>query len=123
MSTWADTPHVPQWTLGWRIRRAIEHAEMTTDELARRLDVSRSTISRWCNDHGAAPKRLYLAAIADMCHVDPDWLRDGELPKNGPDGDGTTSDLGGSPSGRKGNDTGTVRELRPTARVQGPRAA
>lgn len=70
---------------------ALDYAGVTTDQIAAHLDVSRSTISRWCNDHGAAPKRIYLDAIAHHCGVDADWLKTGTDP-TGPDGGGVQGD-------------------------------
>lgn len=88
---------VPQLTIGWRIQMALDHAGVSTEEIAQHLDVSRSTISRWCNDHGAAPKRLYVDAIAHRCDIDPDWLKTGRTtPQERPDG---TPDQGGRRSG------------------------
>lgn len=114
MSTQTDESYFPTWTLGWRLRRAIEHAGMTTDELAVRLDVSRSTISRWCNDRGAPPKSLYLSAIAQTCHVDPAWLRTGEQPTGPTHDDGIAPHARGESQALNGrrNPQATVTELR-----------
>jgi len=40
----------PQWTLGDRLRKAREGAELTQGEMAERLHVSRATISAWETD-------------------------------------------------------------------------
>lgn len=34
MSTQSDPSYFPEWTLGWRIQRAMAHAEITTEDLA-----------------------------------------------------------------------------------------
>lgn len=68
---------VPQVTLGWRLQMALAHGNVGQQEMADELDVSRSTISRWMNDHGAPPRRPYIVAWALKCGVDVDWLSTG----------------------------------------------
>lgn len=48
------------WSLGWRLRRSMEDAGLKPQEMARRLGVSRQTITRWTHDIGDPPKRAYL---------------------------------------------------------------
>ena len=69
---------VPGWTLGWRLQRALDWAGVTVQEMAEELDVSRSTVSRWCNDHGAPPRAIYLRAWATRCRVPMIWLQYGD---------------------------------------------
>lgn len=71
---------IPQWTLGWRLQRALNHAGMQTDQMATELGVSRATVSRWLNDHGAAPKIAYLKVWALRCGVPLEWLLTGRDP-------------------------------------------
>ena len=95
---------VPELTIGWRIQMALTYAGLTTEDIAERLDVSRSTISRWSNDHGAPPKRIYLDAIAHATGVNPVWLKTG-VPGENPDPGGvtnTTSDVLERPTYREG---------------------
>jgi transcriptional regulator with XRE-family HTH domain len=68
---------VPEWTLGWRMQRALAHAGITIEEMASELGVSRSTVSRWVNDHGADPRIGYLKLWAMRCGVPLEWLLDG----------------------------------------------
>ena len=37
---------VPDWTIGWRLQRALAHADVSVQEMADELGVSRSAISR-----------------------------------------------------------------------------
>lgn len=73
MSEMQQEPAVPDWTLGWRLRRALDHAGLTVEEMADELGVSRSTVSRWVHDKG--PMRpLYQKVWALRCGVPADWL-------------------------------------------------
>ena len=64
---------VPDWSLGWRLKRALAWGEVSVQGMAEELGVSRQTISRWCHDLGR-PKRIYLRAWAARCRVPYDWL-------------------------------------------------
>lgn len=77
MSTSTDLHVVPEWTLGWRLQRALAHAGIAVEDMARALGVSRSTVSRWMHDQGARPRVVYLKRWADWCGVSPSWLSDG----------------------------------------------
>jgi transcriptional regulator with XRE-family HTH domain len=67
---------VPEWTLGWRIQRALDHAGLTVEQIADDLGVSRSTVSRWIHDKGPV-RKIYLSQIALRCAVPAEWLRTG----------------------------------------------
>ncbi|MPZ73993.1 MAG: helix-turn-helix domain-containing protein [Nitriliruptorales bacterium] len=68
-----EQPAIPEWTLGWRLQRALAWGNVSVQEMADELDVSRGTISRWCNDHGV-PRSIYLRAWAARCRVPYEWL-------------------------------------------------
>ena len=70
---------VPEITLGWRLRIAMEHASIKADDMAAQLGVHRGTITRWTHDIGAAPRPVYLEKWASLCGVSLDWLA-GESP-------------------------------------------
>lgn len=74
---------IPQWTLGWRLQRALSHAEMNVEEMASELGVVRATVSRWMHDKGAPPKAAYIKQWALRTGVPYLWLQDGVEP-NGP---------------------------------------
>jgi transcriptional regulator with XRE-family HTH domain len=71
---------VPPVTLGWRIQLALDYAQLKQDVIASKFEVSRKTVSRWCNDVGTPPKKFILNEIAVMCEVSPRWLIDGIAP-------------------------------------------
>lgn len=65
---------IPEWTLGWRLQRALAHAEISVEEIADEMGVSRSTVSRWLNDRGAPPKAAYVKMWAFRTGVPFAWL-------------------------------------------------
>lgn len=85
---------VPEWTLGWRLQRALAHAGITSNDIADEMEVSRTTISRWLNDRGAPPRSPYVKQWALICRVPYDWLVYGD---NGPTspGPGTSAQFKG----------------------------
>lgn len=77
MSTAAQA-RIPEVTLPWRLRIALEDAGITREEMAERLDVSVATISRWVHGKGAAPRRPYLKEWAELTGVSLEWLERGQ---------------------------------------------
>lgn len=71
----SQTQEIPDWTLGWRLQRSLAHAGIGIEEMAAELGVSRSTISRWVNDHGE-PRVGYLKLWALRTGVPIGWLLD-----------------------------------------------
>jgi transcriptional regulator with XRE-family HTH domain len=69
---------VPQWTRGWRMRRALDHAGLTVETMIAELGVSRGTASRWLHDKGPV-RDIYLKQWALRCGVPFDWLKDGRM--------------------------------------------
>ena len=67
---------IPEWTLGWRLQRSLAHAEISVEEIADEMGVSRSTVSRWLNDRGAPPKAAYVKMWAFRTGVPYAWLSD-----------------------------------------------
>ena len=83
MST-QHTVHIPEWTLGDRLRKAREDAGFSQDELATAVKVSRATISN--AEVGArVPLRVTIAAWAEATGVPESWLLGGgdHPPKTG----------------------------------------
>jgi transcriptional regulator with XRE-family HTH domain len=68
------TVDIPEWTLGWRMQRALAFAGLQVTDMISEFDVTRGTISRWMNDKGAPPKSIYLRAWAARCGVPYEWL-------------------------------------------------
>ena len=74
MSEIAQTGIVPDWTLGWRMQRALAHADVSVEQMGEELGVSRSTVSRWLNDRGGPPRIGYLKLWALRTGVPLEWL-------------------------------------------------
>lgn len=87
---------IPAVTLKWRLQMSLDEAGIAVEDAAQRLDVSRSTVSRWLNGRGAAPKRPFLAQWALMTGVPLAWLESGDGSPTPPDNNdgpgGDTSD-------------------------------
>lgn len=83
MSIYPDSVE-PPLTLGWRLRMALEHADMTGDQMAELLGIkSRDTMAAWTHDR-RRPKAAYLRQWALRTRVSYEWLIGHD--ENGPDG-------------------------------------
>lgn len=109
-----STAAVPEWTLGWRLQRALAHADMTTQTMADELGVTRSTISRWTNDHGAPPRAIYVKQWALRTGVPYEWLAYGTADSTPPDQGNRTSGWKSDHLGR-GQTSAASRHLHPAA--------
>lgn len=70
-----QTPNqVPEWTLGWRLQRALAHAGISAEEMGESLGVTRSTVSRWMHDRGGPPRKIYVRHWAMRTGVSYEWL-------------------------------------------------
>lgn len=69
----ASTPQMGDLSLGARIRLAREEAGLTIKELARRIDVSRDSLSDYENDV-TGPPATKLGRIAEETDTSADWL-------------------------------------------------
>ncbi len=65
---------IPEWTLGWRLARALDYAGMSVEDMAAELGVSRSTISRFINDRGAPPRTGYVKLWCQRTGVSQEWV-------------------------------------------------
>lgn len=68
---------IPEWTLGWRLKRALHFADLSAQDMAAELGVHVGTVSRWMNDR-ETPRRAYLMAWALRCGVPYGWLAGNE---------------------------------------------
>ncbi len=86
MSTAQQAPGtIPDWTLGWRLQRSLTHAGVSAQSMADELGMTRGTVSRWMNDHGAPPRPAYVKLWALRTGVPVEWLMTGEVSHpNGP---------------------------------------
>jgi transcriptional regulator with XRE-family HTH domain len=78
MST-AHNERVPALTLGWRLKMSMDAAGLSRKDMAREMDVTESTISRWTNDGGKPPKRPNLVLWSQVTRVPLAWLEHGAV--------------------------------------------
>lgn len=84
MTTMPSAGRTPVFTLAWRLRLALESADMSVQQMADALGYSRSTISRWLNDQDE-PRAAVKAQWCLLTGVDRDWLETGEASSTPPD--------------------------------------
>lgn len=56
------------------MQRSLAHAEVSIDEMAAELGVSRQSVSRWLNERGGQPRIGYLKLWALRTGVPLEWL-------------------------------------------------
>jgi SOS-response transcriptional repressor LexA len=69
-------------TLGKRVREARISAAMTQAELAKKIGVTKSSISQWETGTTKAMDGSKLIALSKATNVSPEWLSEGRLPRN-----------------------------------------
>lgn len=79
MSQTTQEPVIPEWTLSWRMQRALAHAGLSVEAMASELGVSRQTVSRWLNEHGGPPRIGFVKLWALRCGVPFEWLAGSEM--------------------------------------------
>lgn len=89
MTTMPGRAGIPDWTLGWRLQRALSFANIKVETIAEELGVARNTVSRWLNDRGPV-REIYLKQWALRCGVDYRWLKSGKT--STPDGGNVMTD-------------------------------
>lgn len=57
-----------------RIKLIRTERNMTQDELAKKLGIDRSTISKWENPDGTEPDSQTIAKLSEIFDVTTDWL-------------------------------------------------
>lgn len=67
-------------TLADRMRKAREHAKLSQTQLASKVGVKQQSIQHLENPNKAARGSRYLATIARICGVMPEWLETGKPP-------------------------------------------
>ncbi len=89
MTTAVDFGHIPERTIGRRLRDAREDTGMSQSEFAEATGLSRRTISR-CEQAAdlSEIKRPTLLSWAFATNVPLEWLRTGIVPSSGDDGNG-----------------------------------
>jgi transcriptional regulator with XRE-family HTH domain len=76
MTEQQTAPVIPEFEMPDRLRRALRHADMGSNEMAEYLEVSRHTISNWINGH-TRPPATAVKLWAMRCGVDYRWLAHG----------------------------------------------
>lgn len=76
---------LPQFLLGHYMRLSMDSAGLTVEDMAERMGVSRTTVSRWLNNR-SEPRRGELLAWAQLTDVPVWWLQNERNPRQ--DGDG-----------------------------------
>lgn len=76
---------VPTWSLGDRMRKALEVTGTPVMEMAEYLEVSRQTIGNWLHDRSPV-KRATLVVWAAATGVSLEWLETGEAAPANQDG-------------------------------------
>lgn len=71
------TTGIPAWTIGDRLRKALEEAGIGNQEMADYLEVSRNTIGAYIHDRTRIPGPA-LRLWAMRTGVPIEWLRTGE---------------------------------------------
>ena len=70
---------IPEWTLADRLRKSLEHAGVTSAEMASYLEVHRNTVSNWIYGH-ARPPASAVKLWAMRCGVPYEWLTSDDTP-------------------------------------------
>jgi len=74
---------IPPLTLGLRLFIAMQHGDVSREQMAKHIGVHPTTITRWTGNHfDRPPAVVILRAWAQLCGVSEAWLVDGsgEMP-------------------------------------------
>lgn len=83
MSTSTEGIPVPSWDLADRLRKCLRESDMSVQEMADYLEVSRNTVSAWINGRTPpSPQSVRLWAL--RTGMSYDWLRNGGESIEGP---------------------------------------
>ena len=64
---------VPTWTLGDRLRKSLQHAGLTPEDMAEQLGVSPTSVRGWMADRHI-PNRATIMTWANITSVPLEWL-------------------------------------------------
>ena len=83
----APVGSIPAWNTGDRLRKSLDHVEMSVQEMADYLEVSRNTVGNYISGRRPIPGAM-LKLWALRTGVPRVWLETGETPTQpeGPDG-------------------------------------
>lgn len=86
---------VPEWTVGDRMRKALDGADLGVQEIADELGVTRSAVGKWLHGH-VTPRRAVLMGWAQLTGVSLEWLETGDVPATDAGQDVDEDDDGGA---------------------------
>lgn len=96
----ATSTGVPEFHLGDRLRKSLDVAGMSVQDMADHLGVSRNTVSNYLALR-TTPSRSVVRDWSLRCGVPFEWVLTGRLDlTDGPDGDPATTATSGSRRGR-----------------------
>lgn len=84
MSETSTVANVPQFHMGDRMRKALDYADVSVQQMADELDVSRGTVSNYMALR-TQPNRATIRVWALRCGVPFEWLAHGVEADSGPD--------------------------------------
>jgi transcriptional regulator with XRE-family HTH domain len=73
------TPTIPDFPVSYRVRRALDLADVEPKQLAEYIGVHPNTVWNYLNGK-RQPKRLVLRAVSDLTGVPLWWLEGGPAP-------------------------------------------
>ena len=82
--------NIPQFDLADRLRKALRVADVSVQEIADYLGVSRNTVGAWINGR-VVPGKAFIRLWAMRTGVPFEWLQTGESPGQGGPGPGAQS--------------------------------
>ena len=91
MTQMPNTSPVPEWRVGDRLRRSLDHAGLGVQEMAEYFDVSRNTIGNYLAERTKVDRRT-LMLWALRTGVPVEWLETGIAPTGDDGGDGVGAD-------------------------------
>ena len=74
-----------RFSQGDRLRKSLQLADISSQEMADYLEVSRNTVSRWINDE-REPNRSFIRLWAMRTGVPLEWIETGHVPSGNDDG-------------------------------------
>jgi transcriptional regulator with XRE-family HTH domain len=89
---------IPEWTRGDRLRKSLESAGMSVQEMADALGVSRTSISSWIHERNR-PNRPSVMLWAMRTGVPLHWIETGHEPGSGLCGECAARDSNPEPAG------------------------
>lgn len=105
---------IPSWTVGDRLAKALNHSDVSVQEMAVYLGISRNTVGNYIAGRTVA-RRAIVLAWALRTGVPAEWLLTGEVPEPGPD---APEGLDSSATGWYGNVTPLRRSAPAIERVE-----